>query len=580
MGSDGVCNLPLPSQVVSLIMDQIALLVKPLLDLCQFNPIEVFGQVQSLLNLLLRLVGEHADLVVLLLDKVYLFIEHLANNVAGRHADLAVNDTVQFRGEWDKGFGSKLLYMLNSFVLSCLQNLNEAGTVTNEVFDKVKIMVQCVHDCSFFDCYTHSIYSLLLDSQIIWICMINRNEEAGGVDGKSQTSLQNYLNKHELFTLEFAKRMLSRRNTWPAYKAGIYAACQGAWITASFIFRQLIMKVQSDTCSCWLKLLSQFAHSERIVQLLLFAKHGSNSVDLLEIKEFGITLSVDDLCEIGEDATRIINEPNCSKALVAYQILISAGRTLENSFTSANAFCFQRWFLALRAKVLESVIDVFRVLSTFPAGQNNISNDAQVGESIMVESHKFLQQITQVSFQLKRLSQEFDLITTSFIGMDSKSSNSVKALALCCSLLAVSAGFALYIPSLSACKNLIHDLDSSQNCANAMLIQNLAGRLWNLDSETSTNLCMLLEVTGKSKNCFHLWPKNQVLDNTCEVKDIVNVCKYAVSGISCLQNEANAAHNDETLFKISKNGLQLLLNIVFKWICIPFRAPKFFFRVR
>ncbi|KAK9223330.1 hypothetical protein WN944_011772 [Citrus x changshan-huyou] len=583
MGSGGVCTLPMPSEVVSLIMDRITLLVKPILCSCQFNHVKVFEQVQSLLSLLLLLVGEHPDLGVLVLNKVHYLIEDLVDTcttMAGRQADSAVNNPVEIRGERDQTINSKLIFILNRFVVSCLEILNKAGTLTNQVFDKVKLLVQSVHHCSFFDCYTHIIYSLLLDTRTVWICMINRNDEARGDDGNFHTCLQDFIDKHELLTLEFAKKMLIHRDTWPAYRAGMYAACQGAWVTASFLFGQLIMKVQSDIFSCWLKSVSHLAHSQRIIQLLFLTKHDSSSVDWLETKELPITFSEDNLCEIEKDVAGIIDEPNHSQALVvAYQSLISAERTLETAFTSTNVFFFQRWFLALRAKLLGAVMEIFRVLSTIQSEQKT-NNDALVRKCTIVDSIKFLQQITQISFQLKRLSQEFDLIATSFIGIDSKSSNIIKAVALNCSLLAVSAGFAFYIPSLPAYQNLTCGLGSSQKCSHAMLIQNLVGRLWNLDHEVTSNLGMLAEVIGLSKNCFHLQSKNQILDSSCEVKNIVDVCNYAVSGIVCWQNEAKMVQDDKIRSEVITNGSQLLLNIILKLMNIPFRVPKFFFKVR
>ncbi|KAK3189022.1 hypothetical protein Dsin_028583 [Dipteronia sinensis] len=578
MGSGGVCTLPLPSQVVSLIIEPITLLVKPFLDLSQFNS-TVFQEVRSLLNLLLLLGGEHPDLGILVLDKVHLFIEHLVNSYNNVTVlSQASSAAVEFKDEQNKAITSKLVCIINRIVVSCLISLNEASAITNQVFDKVKLLVECVRRCSLFDCYTHTVYSLLLHSYLIWGCMVNRNEEIGGVDRNSHIFGQNYLIMHELNSLEFAHRMLLQRDNWPAYKAGIHAVCHGAWISADFIFAQLVMKVQSDCCCCWLKSLSQWVYSERIIQLLLLPKHGSISLNCLEIKEFLIMLPRDDLCELGQDVVGNTNEPDYSQALVvAHRMLCSAGNTLETNFTSGKTFCFQRWFLALRAKVLEALVEIFRALSAFPYKKDNI----QVGEGMMVESLKFLKQITQISFQLRRLSQEFDLMATSFIGMDSKSSKIIKTLALSCSLLAVCTGFALYIPSLPAIETLTTcGLESSQNCSPMILIQNLVGRLWNLDRETCTNLCMLLETSGQSQNCFHLQSRNQLLNMGCEVKDIVDACRYAVSGIVCLQNEANKVHNDEILSQVTKNGLQLLSKVIFKWIRIPFQAPKYFFRVR
>ncbi|KAJ0081175.1 hypothetical protein Patl1_12207 [Pistacia atlantica] len=574
-------TLPLPSQVVSLIMDRVTLLVKTLSDLCQFKS-TVFQDIQNLLKLLYHVVRKHPDLGVLVLDKVHSFVEDLVNSknnvIAGRQADSAVNDNLEFNRESHKAITSKLVCIVNRFVVSCLESLHEAGAINNQVFDKVKLLVECAHHCNFLNCYTHTIYSILLHSQIIWGCMVNRNEEAGGVEGNSHIFVQNSFVEHELFTLEFAKRMLTQGDNWPAYKSGIYAACQGVWTTANFMFGQIITKVQSDTYGFWLKSLSQWAHCEIIIQQLVFVKQGSISFDWLENM-----LSKDDLSKNGEGNAGHIHEIIFSQALdIAYKSCGSAGRTLETILTSGKTFCFQGWFLALRAKFLGVLVDIFGVLSSLPSEQDNIANDSQVGKSLMVERRKLLRQITQISFKLKRLSQEYDLIASSFTGMDSRSSKILKALALSCSVLAFSTGFALYTHLLPTYGTLMTTdlLEGSQNCSHVMLIQNLLGRLWNLDHETSTKLCMLLEVSDWSKNCFHLQSGNQRLTISCEVKDIVEVCGYAVSGIVCLQHEANKVHNEENLSKVTKNGFQLLSSIILKWMCIPFRAPKYFFKIR
>ncbi|KAJ0017945.1 hypothetical protein Pint_12077 [Pistacia integerrima] len=362
-------TLPLPSQVVSLIMDRVTLLVKTLSDLCQFKS-TVFQDIQNLLKLLYHIVGKHPDLGVLVLDKVHSFVEDLVNSknnvIAGRQADSAVNDNWEFNRESHKAITSKLVCIVNRFVVSCLESLNEVGAISNQVFDKLKLLVE--------------------------------NEEAGGVEGNSHIFVQNSFVEHELFTLEFAKRMLTQGDNWPAYKSGIYAACQGVWTTAKFMFGQLITKVQSDTYGFWLKSLSQWAHCEIIIQQLVFAKQGSISFDWLENM-----LSKDDLSKNGE------------------------GRTLETISTSGKTFRFQRRFLALRAKFLGVLVDIFGVLSSIPSEQDNITTDSQVGKSLMVERRKLLRQITQISFKLKRLLQEYDLIASSFTGMDSRGSKILKS---------------------------------------------------------------------------------------------------------------------------------------------------------
>ncbi|KAJ6296271.1 hypothetical protein OIU78_024172 [Salix suchowensis] len=86
------------------------------------------------------------------------------------------------------------------YFLCCIEIINEAGAITTQVVDKVKLLVQSVHRCSLFHCD---------------------------------------LVEREFFTLDCAKKLLTERDNWSAYKAGTFAACQGAWITAAFVFEQL-----------------------------------------------------------------------------------------------------------------------------------------------------------------------------------------------------------------------------------------------------------------------------------------------------------------------------------------------------
>ena len=93
------------------------------------------------------------------------------------------------------------------------------------------------------------------------------------------------------------------------------------------------------------------------------------------------------------------------------------------------------------------MVDIVKILRNIPFDQDNTTNNGKV-ENLMVGYLISLQKITQISLQLKRLAREFDLVTTSFIDMDKKSSKIISELAMSCSLLAFCAGFALYIPSL------------------------------------------------------------------------------------------------------------------------------------
>ncbi|KAK9272028.1 hypothetical protein L1049_002397 [Liquidambar formosana] len=561
----------LPSRVISLAIVQINLLVKQVLEFCQTDS-EVVREGQRLLNLLLLLVVEHPNLGIFALESM---VNMMHDRVMAIIQPELVNEILEYEGEKSTSIRSKLMFYVHKFLVACLEILNEAGAITKQVLHKVKLMVKHVHQCSVFDWYTHTIYSLLLHFHVMWDSIENENEESYKLDRNLDMSVLVNL-------VEPGVKRLPGNDNWSAYRAGKYAACQGAWLTASFIFEQLVTKVQSHSCYCWLKFLAQLAHSERKIQLLFLPKLGSSLVNWLEVNKIFITPSWDDLCEATQDAAGNVNLPDCCEKLVrAYESLSFSQERLETIVTSGEAFYFQRWFLAIRIKVLETVLDILKLLGTSPLNQDNITNSEQVASSDKVNSPKLHQQInslyslTQISFRLKRLAQEFDLISTCFIGMDGKSLKIISSLALSCSLLAFSTGFALFIQNLPSC-----GLENLGNSSHAMLVQNLVGRLWHIDHETITNLWFLLKVSGHPNTSFHLLSRNQIMSIGCEARYILSVCSYAVTGVIRLQNEVNRVRSEEILSRVAKDGLQLLSDIIKKWMCIPFRTPKYFFQVR
>ncbi|GLT29215.1 hypothetical protein SLA2020_040950 [Shorea laevis] len=48
----------------------------------------------------------------------------------------------------------------------------------------------------------------------------------------------------------------------------------------------------------------------------------------------------------------------------------------------------------------------------------------------------------------------------------------------------------------------------------------------------------------------------------------------------CLRNEVNKMQNEEIVSHVTKKGLHLLLDVVLKWINIPFQVPRRFFKIR
>ncbi|KAJ6296272.1 hypothetical protein OIU78_024173 [Salix suchowensis] len=161
--------------------------------------------------------------------------------------------------------------------------------------------------------------------------------------------------------------------------------------------------------------------------------------------------------------------------LQTYHGLCSSRKTLESIVTSNKSFCFQRWFLAIRVELLGTLENIVKVLGATPITEDSISKNRKCEKKD--EYLNCLRQITQSSFRLNRLVQEYDLISMSFIGMDSRSSKIISTLALSCFLLAFATGFAILISDPLANDILMPcDMENSKNYLQGMLVQNVIRR--------------------------------------------------------------------------------------------------------
>ncbi|XP_038889197.1 uncharacterized protein LOC120079078 [Benincasa hispida] len=350
------------------------------------------------------------------------------------------------------------------------------------------------------------------------------------------------LTEKEIFTLECAKKLLKNGDEWPAYKAERHA----------------------------------FALVERKIQLLLLSQYGSGSAIWLEKETILNMFSIEE--QINQHHAESVTESIYSdKLLEVYQCLCSSGEALKASASpSVQAFCFQRWFLSLRAKVLGTVGSILKLL---PNISYFISIDyGKLGINDTVVIHQIMNKFSKLSLTLERLSHEFDLIGTTFIGMDTKSSNIISALALNCSLLAFCIGFACHVPNL-ATTLMTENVDDFRTKSHAILIQNLIGRLWLVDDETSRMLAQLFEINGGLNNCLQLVSRGQILDVGYEVRGILTLCRYDVSEFIRLQSKSNRV-DEGTFPQVIGDGVRFLSNILTQCIRIPLRVPKCFFCVR
>ncbi|OWM80536.1 hypothetical protein CDL15_Pgr019816 [Punica granatum] len=553
--------------VASLLLDRIVLLVQPLSNVSQIDS-KIFVEVRAELRCLLHLVGKHPNLVLPMLDKLNLLIRHLIND----HENPAPSTQEGSLEEKCKPICLKIMVILYKYLVACLDFLNEINAITLQVFEKIKILIQGICGCKLFSLYIQTLYSLLLHSRLIWNSMVKEDEEI------NENLSYDYWIESEVFTLMCAQKMLIGEDYWLAYKCGMLAASHGAWFTATFIFGNLMTKVRSHSCCCWLKSLAQLSLCEMKIQLLVLPTQELRSTECLEL----IKLLPDTLFEdgIGEVENYVGGHTNIvdygEKLVCAYSYLNSSWETLKSCITtSGQTFCFQAWFLALRVKMLGIVSEAVTVLAGIPSNRN--AEGQKETQISMHDCFEFSRKFTQLSARLKRLSEEFDLIAASFIDIDWRSSKIVSTLALGCSLLSFAAGFALFFPNLPP-RDIV--ASEQENVSQATLVQNLFGRLCHIDHETSVSLSSLAEVDRcpKSFHGSHFQPR--ALGVGCEIREVLSLCRNVVSRVLHLQNQAKESCDEEVISQVTENGQQLLLDIITGLMRVPFQTPEYYFRTR
>ncbi|CAN1225587.1 Integrator complex subunit 7, partial [Linum grandiflorum] len=527
MEFDGSSSFPSLTWIISTIFDEIILLMKQ--HMVGDNQIwsGALQEVRNLLNLLLFIAGERLDLGVTLLDKISLVMEHLVNHL---HEKPIVSALTAPLVQQIHDHGVKSFNTIHNFSVTCVENIIGLGASIDEVLANIKRLVDCVHRCSLFDSYVHALYSIEVHSQVLWNCVVNKTYDI--------------LMKHEIFTLNCAMKMLNEGNFWKLYRTAVFAAGQGAWVTAAFIFELITCKVQSESFSCWLKSLAQYAQCEMNIQLFLLPKLRSSLAEWLQRNDIAVPVFRNISCDYDHGVPAQICETSYSEVLYRAQSnACSSGETLDHVVSFGSSFYFQRWFLALRTKVLATVYDVLKVLG-----------------SVTVTP---AQQVAECSLRLTRLAMELDLVGISFVDMDIKSSKIISAFALSCSLLAFTTGISASTANLDANRGLIEDL---------------AARLWKIDPETCSGLFQLLDINCDIDRAV-VQPRNQKLKSR-DVRDLLRICDYVVSGISGLQTKSKRVNNLEVMHKVAGECFQLLSNAIAKWVNITVRLPKYFMKTR
>lgn len=579
----------LASQVISFVLDWISLMVR--LEMDAHKPdLEMELEVKSFLNLLVNQGENHSYLCCLVLNKICIFIDNLIKEldrvVRIEKTDLPGHDGTEFVKGSKTFFISKVMLYVSKVVVVCIQNLDETDAGTSQVFSGLKNQIEHVCQCTSFDNYIHTIYWHLLHFCTIHSCICSEKQELMSLDKTITLSSVDSVIQLDILTLDCAKMMLGGKSYWSSYKAGKLAVYQGAWSTAAFIFEHIHTMVQSTACSRWLKSLAQFSHSEKQIQSFFIPERDSSNLNHSTVKGDPFLPSEPDGGK-REGTFWKINQCNSIENLIrACSSLCSAEETLGDSGMGI-LFGFQRWFLSLRAKLLATVVDIMKLLNTISLVQYSSSPSGKGEGTDPVSGLSFLQRLsslvdsfTEVSRRMNKLTREFDLFVASFIGMDRQSVIIVSALALSCSLMAFSAGFVYLIPNLQYSENFrTSNSEYLEESFHAMLLEDVVGRLRQIDGSTRNSILFLMKSFGKSKSCFSPQLRNQISESY-ETRVMLKLCDYAIMRIVALQNEAGQIQGGEGMSQTINDGSQLLLNIISQCILMPFRTPKHFFKVR
>ncbi|KAJ8438833.1 hypothetical protein Cgig2_023025 [Carnegiea gigantea] len=522
-----------PSGVALAVCDQITRLIGPVSDGTESSAIE--QELGSMLRFLLVLVGNQSELGYSILDKLFSITENAVSHTMSLQ-DSAVHNVVNTTTE-DSNFSMRMfMFQIHRFLVAFLEILDDHGAVTYQVVCKLKELVAFVCSSCLVDCSVHTFYALLHSH--VSCSSLCAEGKSGFVLGISEMQIH-----------ECAANMLAGGDNWYAYRAGKYAACKGVWYVAHMIFQHLETRVQSQFCCQWLKFLVHITYLEKNAQMLVQqAFHSwSRDNDRMDAQLGGYIEKLSQVCDS----------------------LSSFDKVFEAMSIQAQTLYFQRWFLALRVKVLLVLVDILKLLDGIR--QSGV-NDANVGNPL-VQKIKYM---NEISSKLTRLAEECDLITSSFIEMDSKSVKVMSSFTVSCAMLGFCIRFTNLMVDSLVSKNPTENFGDSWY----ILVHDLAKRLCYTDSETSKYLMSILKDYGVYGSSLHLLPRFQFSKVGCISGDMLAVCHYIVEEMIQLKNKSQGVHNKDTTPQVSEDCMEFLRNIVAALTRINFRIPKYFFRVR
>eukprot|EP00253_Pinus_taeda_P005162 PITA_05162 len=468
---------------------------------------------------------------------------------------------------------SRLMVSLCHCLWVCLDKIDVEGDLDSRVYHKVRQMTKYVVqlDSSSYLPY-YLIPALLKSCHAYRFGLLDGCKVINDTDATTHVTDTNmeidfclfqdhFWAQTENLTLDVANDMMKKRNLWGAYKIGIGAACHGAWVAASSVFKHLVNNVQSEASYFWLKSVALSAEAENKLHVVLIKSHGLDS--LAECK-----VSYDNRKQDSNNTNNKLYNSGIFDILARFGEIMAEALNLNyaatNSLSAAvnldRTFEFQRWFLNLRGKVIKNVAELLGLLNRHSHMIENGLNQEESNPNIegsLYNGWKWKMQkfvslkasLRNICFEFRTLTKEFDLLNTSFMDIDSKSFLSISGVALCCSLLSFCTLFVVHFPKRAYGQHKPNPKSSdfeTQLCS--AVIQDLSQRLRKID--------------GK------IWEELESFSG--EIGDITN---FSVK-------QAKMMKHDVEQYRIQQSGLKLLGNVILKWFHLPSLMPKYYFQTR
>ncbi|CAM6129971.1 unnamed protein product [Calypogeia fissa] len=432
--------------------------------------------------------------------------------------------------------------------------------------------------------------ALALDSLKILGISVGKGPEIGKLDDGKSCGRQRHLtlvaqSSRSTFQ-KLGTEFMQRCNFRICYELGKQGALSALWDLAHFTFDGLVDKISSEGCYFWLKALSYQSKAEAVLQIGKDVEERANesldtsgntdlprdiklrrdvenfkekSISKLSNTKEGVQVEETNLERFGKAAAHAV--PLLQNSISS----LSAGACLERMFE------FQRWMLTLRLEVLECVSELVGVLARISsldtdAGVIDLEDESKnndmksLGSALMAST----EQIQLLASRLKKLSEEYDLLPISFMGVDERSVGMLSRAALFCSLLTFcSAGLLSAQPSNSQLP-----VNVSINVGAVAL--DLFRRLEQTESGDWDDLLTFAIQSGAdgiSGQGFGGTSATGPLENA-----LVNLSRWAVKSVLSLQKQ-------HTLLGVVR-GARLLQEILEECLYLPWPSPPFFFCTR